>query len=229
LDQTAVQPQAGRRKADPLGSRLRERRQELGLTLKEVADRAGLSVGFISQIERGITTPSLSSLASVSRVLGMEMSRFLSQPRGDLPMTRHAERPHYAIGSGSFTYERLSASFAGNVLRTVIIHEPPGYRSEPITHEGEEIFYILDGAITVEVDGTETILEAGDSIHFPSTRTHSTWNHTAFPATILHTCTMDVFGEGPAAESGDAGLAVRRSRGRRSAPRSPKGTKGNGK
>ena len=111
-------------------------------------------------------------------------------------MTRHAERPHYAIGVGSFTYERLSSSFPGNVLRSVIIHEPPGYRSEPIAHEGEEIFFVLDGALTVEVDGERVVLEAGDSIHFQSTRVHSTWNHTIRPATILHTCTMDVFGDG---------------------------------
>ena len=54
---------------DPLGTRLRDRRQSLGLTLKEVADQAGLSVGFISQIERGITIPSLTSLINVCRVL----------------------------------------------------------------------------------------------------------------------------------------------------------------
>jgi transcriptional regulator with XRE-family HTH domain len=54
----------------PLGERLRARRRQLRLTLKEVALWLGLSVGFISQIERGITSPSLSSLVSVSRVLG---------------------------------------------------------------------------------------------------------------------------------------------------------------
>jgi transcriptional regulator with XRE-family HTH domain len=179
----------------PLGQRLRERRQTLGLTLKEVADGAGLSVGFISQIERGITSPSLSSLVSVARVLGTEVGEFLAQPRGDVPLTRHAERPVYAISPNSLTYERISSSFSGNVLRSVIIHEPPGHRSEPIAHEGEEMFYVLEGTITVEVDGEPTILEAGDSIHFPSTKTHSTWNHAAGAATLLWVGTMDVFGE----------------------------------
>jgi len=181
--------------------------------LKEVADGAGLSVGFISQIERGITTPSLSSLVGVSRVLKMHVSDFLAQPRGIGPLTRQSERPHYAIGGNSLTYERLSASFPGNVLRSVIIHEPPGHRSEPIAHEGEEIFFILEGALTVEVDGERTILNIGDSIHFPSTRTHSTWNHTSLPATILHTCTMDVFGDEPPERHGDAEMAVSRGKG----------------
>jgi transcriptional regulator with XRE-family HTH domain len=203
---------------EPLGTRLRTRRQHLDLTLKEVADRAGLSVGFISQIERGITTPSLSSLVSVAKVLGAHVSDFLSQPKVTVPMTRHAERPHYAIGVGSFTYERLSSSFPGNVLRSVIIHEPPGYRSEPIAHEGEEIFFVLDGALTVEVDEERVVLEEGDSIHFQSTRVHSTWNHTIRPATILHTCTMDVFGDEPVAGA-EKSMAVRRNSGLRSTPK----------
>ena len=206
-----VRPQAGGHTPGALGKRLRKRRQELGLTLKQVADGSGLSVGFISQIERGITTPSLSSLVGVSRVLEMHVSDFLAQPRGIGPLTRQSERPHYAIGGNSLTYERLSASFPGNMLRSVIIHEPPGHRSEPIAHEGEEIFFILEGAITVEVEGEQMVLSVGDSIHFPSTRTHSTWNHTSLPATILHTCTMDVFGDEPLERRNDAELTVRRN------------------
>lgn len=185
------------------------------MTLKEVADGAGLSVGFISQIEREIATPSLSSLVGVSRVLKMHVGDFLAQPRGTAPLTRQSERPHYAIGGNSLTYERLSASFPGNVLRSVIIHEPPGHRSEPIAHEGEEIFFILEGSLTVEVEGKRMILNVGDSFHFPSTKTHSTWNHTSSPTTILHTCTMDVFGDEPPRRNGDNDNVVRRNRARK--------------
>jgi transcriptional regulator with XRE-family HTH domain len=181
--------------AATVGERLRDRRKELGLTLKEVADGAGLSVGFISQLERGLAAPSLSSLAGISKVLGIHMSRFLSVPPGDKALTRNAQRAVYAVDAGALSYERLSAVFPGSVLNSVLIHEPPGHRSEPIRHEGEELFFVLDGSLTVEVDGKRTILSAGDSIHFASTRKHSTWNHTTSPTTILHVCTMDVFGD----------------------------------
>lgn len=110
---------------EPLGDRLRARRQEMRLTLKEVALGAGLSVGFISQIERGITSPSLSSLVSVARVLRMEVGEFLSQPRPQGPITRHHQRHVYAVSPNSLAYERISSSFDGSVLRSVIIHEPP--------------------------------------------------------------------------------------------------------
>ncbi len=178
-----------------LSQSLRKRRKELGLTMQQVADQAHLSVGFISQIERGITTPSLSSLVAVSRVLGLHVSEFLHQPDGKAAQTRHNERPVYAVSENSITYERLSSSFPGSVLRSVIIHEPPGHRGEPIAHEGEEMLFILQGAVTVEVDGQRTVLQKGDSIHFPSNKVHSTWNHLDVPATILWAGTMDVFGE----------------------------------
>ncbi len=194
----------------PLGQRLRQRRRALSLTLKEVAEGSGLSVGFISQIERGIAAPSLSSLVSVARVLGTEVGEFLSQPKGDVPITRHDQRPVYAVSPHTLTYERVSSTFPGNVLRSVIIHEPPGHRSEPISHEGEEMFYVLEGTVTVEVGGERTVLEAGDSLHFPSTKTHSSWNHSDRPATILWIGTMDVFGDDPDEERPRKG-GVRRS------------------
>jgi len=197
-------PAAAPAPAEPgLGARLRDRRKEMGLTLKDVARRAGLSVGFISQIERGIASPSLSSLAAVARVLGADPGEFFTQPPAPKRHTRKAERPVYGFEPGSLSYERISSSFPGNTLRSVIMHEPPGHRSPPISHDGEELFFVLQGAITVEIEGDRTVLEAGDSIHFDSRRTHSTWNHTDASVAILHTCTLDVFGDGGHAAADD--------------------------
>jgi transcriptional regulator with XRE-family HTH domain len=221
-EQLSHQPES---EPSPLGERLRGQRKLLGLTLKEVADAAGLTAGFISQIERGITTPSLSSLVAVSRVLKAHVSDFLAQPKVTVPLTRQSERPHYAIGGNSLSYERLSTSFPGNVLRSVIIHEPPGYRSEPIAHEGEELFFILGGSITVEVGGEKTVLGGGDSIHFPSTRTHSTWNHTDRPATILHICTMNVFDDDQTNRAAGTAAAAANENGRKRRPTPIKGQK----
>lgn len=209
----------------PLGERLRKRRKDLRLTLQEVADKAGFSVGFISQIERGITVPSLVSLVTVCRALNVEISTFFQQPKGSDPVTRHDSRPVYGLareGQRGVTYERLSASFPGNVLRSTLIHEPPGFRSEPMSHEGEEIFYVVSGAMTLELDGDRMILEAGDTVHFPSTRTHVTWNHTTETTTIFHTCTMDVFGDGDPQGDPMTSLHVTRAVDRRSAPKKSK-------
>lgn len=205
-----------------VAERLRERRRELKMTLQEVADSAGFSVGFISQIERGITVPSLISFVAVCRALKTDVGSIFQSPRVEAPITRREARPVYSIGGkpgGTVTYERLSANFPGNVLRSTLIHEPPGFRSESMSHEGEEIFFVVEGSLTIEIDGECTILEAGDSAHFPSSLTHATWNHTAETTTIFHTCTMDVFGDGEPSTRGQPTLIVKRSSARASAPK----------
>ena len=179
-----------------LTDRLRNRRKELKLTLKDVAERSGLSFSFISQIERGLTMPSLTSLVALARALDTSINQFLEQPTGGAADTQHNRRVPYALGPNSATYERLSSTFPGSVLNSVLITEPPGRRTEPMSHEGEEFIFMVEGALTVEIEGAAYQLEQGDSLHFASTRTHTTWNHTDRPAVMLHTCTMQYFGDG---------------------------------
>jgi len=178
-----------------LGERLRLRRKELKLSMKEVAISSGLSIGFISQVERGLTSPSLTSLTAIANFLRSDVTNFLSQPKSKSSITRNEERDVYTINKNGLQYERLSDSFPGHTLNSVIIHEMPGHRSESISHEGEEFFFILEGAITIYIDGVVNILEAGDSLHFDSSRSHSAWNHTNKVTSVLHVCTMNVFGD----------------------------------
>ncbi len=183
--------------ATDLGVALRRRRKDLGLTMQSVADSAGLSVGFISQVERGITSPSLASLASLAAVLKTEISSFLQTPPAAEHITHESSRLPYSVAGAGVSYERLSTTFPGSEIHSVIVHEPPGHRAEPISHRGEEMFYIIDGEITVEIEGEIEILTKGDSIHFDSRRVHSTWNHSSETASILWCGTMDVFGDAP--------------------------------
>ena len=178
-----------------LGERLRLRRKELKLSMKEVAVSSGLSIGFISQVERGLTSPSLTSLTAIANFLRSDVTNFLSQPKSKSSITRNEERDVYTINKNGLQYERLSDAFPGHTLNSVIIHEMPGHKTESISHEGEEFFFILEGAITIYIDGVVNILEAGDSLHFDSSRSHSAWNHTNEVTSVLHVCTMNVFGD----------------------------------
>lgn len=190
--------------AEPsLGARLRSRRKGLGLTMQQLADEAGLTIGFISQVERGISSPSLSSLTTLARVLQMDPGKLFAQPLSSGPTTTAGQRPVFGLDPTKMTYERISAAFPGNQIRAVLIHESPGHRSEPIRHEGEELFYVLQGAMTVEIEGQVHVINAGDSLHFQSTRVHSCWNHTDHSTSILHVCTMDIFGDSPRADHAD--------------------------
>jgi len=191
-------PPTGERATSDLGDALRSRRNELGLTMQFVADHAGLSVGFISQVERGLTSPSLASLASLAEVLKTDITSFLKQPPTTGQTTHEVNRLAYSVSGAGVSYERLSTSFPESKLHSVIVHAPPAHRIEPMSHRGEEMFYITDGEITIEIEGEAEILRKGDSIHFDSRRVHSIWNHSTRNATLLWCGTMDIFGDAPA-------------------------------
>ena len=178
-----------------LGALLRNCRKEANLSMQTVADKAGLSVGFISQIERNITIPSLTSLKSIASVLGQRVSYFLEQPYKESETTRFHERKNFQLAEGGVSYEKLSAKFPGSVLNSLIIYQPPNFQSEAMSHDGEELIFMLEGEMTIEIEGNEFKLNRGDSLHFDSRKEHSVWNHTSKMAVTLWCGTIDIFDE----------------------------------
>lgn len=179
---------------EELGAKIRSRRRELGFTMQSVADQAGLSIGFISQVETGLSSPSLSSLAAISKILQMPIAYFLEQPpEAAQPVTRKTNRQSFQTGADALTYEQLSTELKDSSIRALIVHEPPGQRVEQICHAGEELFYVLKGSIMVEIEDEKVTLKVGDSVHFNSSRRHSSWNFSSEVCTYMHVCTPDVF------------------------------------
>ena len=189
-----ISPETPGSSPQALGAALRARRKELGLTMQFVADEAGLSVGFISQVERGLTSPSLASLVSLAGVLDAPISDFLEQP-GSAMTTHRSSRESFSVAGGTISYERISTTFENSKLHSVISHDLPGYQSEPTSHVGEELIYLISGELTVEIEDEIHVLREGDSIHFDSRRVHSVANHGSQVATTLWCGTMDIFGD----------------------------------
>ncbi len=163
------------------------------MTLQVLSDAAGISVSHLSVIERDQATPSLGTLAQVARHLDVGMDYFIAVPSLENGLTRAGSRDTFSVHGSSIVYERIAADFAGNVLSSFILNIPPGYRSETVSHEGEEILYIIEGSITDRMDGEEMVLAAGDSLHFRGNRPHSWSNHTDRVARVLWTGTLPMF------------------------------------
>lgn len=182
--------------ASDLGAKLRLRRKELGLTLEAVAKAAGVTTGFVSQVERNITSPSLASLTALTEALDAHITDFFAPPPKPEQISRAEMRAMYSSPGGGFDFERLSTSFPGSTLNGLLVHHPPGFVIEEMIHEGEEFYFVMTGALTLVVDGVRTVLGVGDSIHFDSGRPHSVHNETAETVTVLVINTMELFGEG---------------------------------
>ena len=191
----------GRDDQDPsvvdIGERLRARRKQIGKTLQQVADECGLTVGFISQIERGISKPSLASLYSVAKALDAPVDQFISHP----PERRHESVSHtgrrqtFKLDQSERIYEFLERGFPEAQLNACITHVPPGYVSDIMRHEGEDFVYLVRGKVIYEVNGVEHVLEAGDTLHFQSSHPHRLSNIGTEIATELWVGTMKVFPE----------------------------------
>ncbi|MIL09175.1 cupin domain-containing protein [Salmonella enterica subsp. enterica] len=176
-----------------VGALIRARRRHMGLTLQELCDRAGISVGHLSQVERDRATPSLGTLAQIAHGLDVGVDYFIATPSMEDSVTRAADRTRFSVDGSSIVYERIAADFAGNELASFVMHLPPGFRSETVSHVGEEIIFVLDGEITHTIDGVSLTLGPGDSMHFRSHRPHSWANNTTQPARQLCVSTLPIF------------------------------------
>ncbi len=183
---------------DPrLGQRLKDRRKQLGKTQQQVAEEANLTVGFISQIERGISTPSLASLYNVAKALESTVDQFVSHS----PAHRHSvvthsgQRQTYKVGGTARYYEFLERGFPEAQLNACLSHVPPGHASEMMSHEGEDFVYLVAGQMLYEVDGVTYRLGPGDTLHFDSRRPHRGSNDGTEVAIELWVGTMRLFPE----------------------------------
>jgi transcriptional regulator with XRE-family HTH domain len=171
--------------------------------MRDVARDSGLTVGFISQIERDISRPSLSSLYAIARALETSVDRFLSQApeREHRQVSRRVDRTRFSLGSTTPVYEFLEPGFDEAKLNACITHVPPGFSSEVMRHEGEDFVYLIAGSMIYTVDGHEHHLDAGDTLHFQSTLPHASRNPGETIATELWVGTMRLFADRPHAVS----------------------------
>ena len=96
--------------------------------LQSLADATGISVGYVSQVERDLATPSLGTLAQIARSLDVGVDYFIATPDVGDALSRAGERQSFSVSGSSIVYERIGTDFAGNVLSSFILSIPPGYR-----------------------------------------------------------------------------------------------------
>jgi transcriptional regulator with XRE-family HTH domain len=180
---------------ESLGERLRRLRRAAKKTLQQVAEESGLSVGFLSQVERNLTGVSLSSLAGIARAVGTPMKVLFDHPIQEAPDSHQGLREPFSPVDLGQTYERLSSVFTHSQLHAVKLTLPPGYHSERIRHEGDEFVYVLAGKVRYTVDERAYELGPGDSLHFDGHQFHRLANAGTITAVLISVGTMDLFGD----------------------------------
>lgn len=188
LDAVIEKPGRDANDADILvGRRVRALRLERNLSLADLASKTGISIGALSQIERGISSLRVRVIWPLAAALGVEPSALIGdsgQPANDLYCVRSGMRrmlPVHSEGIEKWLLSPPGATLTG-MLVTV---EPNGGTAEAYAHAGHEFGYVSAGEVELVIDGTTYNLKQGDSFAFRSTLLHSFRNNGAVKCEIL--------------------------------------------
>ncbi|HVL52629.1 MAG TPA: helix-turn-helix domain-containing protein [Vitreimonas sp.] len=153
-----------------VGSQVRRWRRERGLTLAAVAERSGLNVGYLSQIENDKAVPSLDALASLAEALDVPPAWFLFDEVPAPRIVRAAERPTMMLPGGRAA-ERIDGGLSRG-FSMLHLRAAPGTATGPHSHDGEEHHLVLRGRWRVRQGDHELELGPGDYVAWDGTIPH---------------------------------------------------------
>lgn len=160
-----------------LGASIRTARREAELKLREVAAATGLSISYLSQIERDLLTPSVDALRRIAGAVDIPAGTLAfaagsRRGKASVAIVRQTARKRVAFADTNIAYELLTPDVQGRVS-VMALSVPPGAEGgAAFTHPGEDIVVVQRGALMVEVGGLWHEIDAGDSIRFSSEIPH---------------------------------------------------------
>lgn len=165
------------------------------MTIKQLSEACGLSVGFLSQFERGISSIAIDSLETIANVLEVPLSELFMEMENEIRI----EEPEDPIMHGM---ELIPSKASTQMYQYILKHPhtdyallprlytllPPSEDEEILemySHKGEEFLFVLEGTITLYLEDRKYVMYPGDSIHFNSSKRHNWTNKTTRIARIL--------------------------------------------
>ncbi len=176
------------------GQMIRARRVQLGLTLQQLGEKAGLSPAFISLVERNKASPSLVSLLNLARALDVKASAFMEIPAGEALVRRRSDPQHIEVDS-PVEYNQLSACMRFQQMDAIFMRIPTGHVFPDDQREGEDFLYVIKGELYCELGDEKVTLAEGDSMHFNARTVHNASNLTDSEVELLYVGTPSVFGQ----------------------------------
>ena len=169
-----------------LGPRLRALRRSNRLTLRQLADRAAITESFLSQVERGVASPSIATVQRIAHALGLSIAELFTE-RPTSSLVRRAERNRISYPGLRAVDEFLTSAPNGRLQVILSTIEPGGGTGEePYTHDSdEEVVIVLDGRLDVWVGAEHHVLHEGDALTLASRVPHRNTNRGDRPCRVL--------------------------------------------
>ena len=179
-----------------VGNDIRALRKNRAMTLAEFADALGRSVGFVSQIERGLSEPSINDLRNIATIFGVPISFFFGENSGNSDEARHIVRAgsRRSLGNpeGKLIEELLSPDLGGSFEIVRSEFAPDAELPEPQLRPTEEAGYVVSGIFEIEISGKWHVLHEGDSFRFAH-EPHRWRNRQSVPAIVIWVISPPVY------------------------------------
>ncbi len=177
-----------------IADKIKELRKSKGYTLKDLADKTELSVSFLSQVENGSSSLAITSLKKLADAFGVPMTHFFHDMSTHTYHVKVEEQETFKMEGLPSEFTRISGDFSGRILESMIVTIPGMQKhGHKYSHPGEEFAYVIEGVLIVDIEEKQFLVQAGDSIHYPSSISHQWSNPLATPVKILSVITPAVF------------------------------------
>lgn len=156
-----------------IGAKIKELRIQKSLTQEELADRAELSKGFISQLERDLTSPSIATLVDILQCLGTNLEEFFSNTASEQVVFKKNDYFEKIDNELMNKIEWIIPNAQKNMMEPILLTlEPNGSTYPDNPHEGEEFGYVLNGTIIIHIGSKTYKAKKGESFYFTPSKSH---------------------------------------------------------
>ena len=169
-----------------IGNRMKELRIQYGLTQQELADRAELTKGFISQLERNQNTPSVTTLLDIVQCLGTTPAEFFADEEPEQIVFKESDYFEKVNDENQSTVEWIVPNAQKNSMEPVRLTLKPGGTSEVLDpHSGEEVGYVIKGSVKISYGRKSYTVRAGESFYFEANKSHFIENTSGRDAVLI--------------------------------------------
>ncbi|NLW23355.1 MAG: cupin domain-containing protein [Tissierellia bacterium] len=169
-----------------IGEKIRRLRRQNSLTQEELADRCELTKGFISQVERDLTSPSIATLVDILEGLGTNLRDFFNEIEDEKIVFSKDDAFETENEELKYTLKWIVPNAQKNIMEPILIElEPEGRTKEDSPHEGEEFGYVLKGSIFLHLGSEKYRVKKGESFYYKANYNHYISNAGKSKATVI--------------------------------------------
>lgn len=181
------------REINEISQTIKKIRKSKNITLKTLSEKTDLSISFLSQVERGVSSLTITSLKKIADALEVNLGSLLSYESSNNYVFRKENPIYLRMQKDYKSHQIVSGKFDERMMEGIIFTIEVGSRLESFSHEGEEFHYIMKGKALFKIEETAYELTEGEIIHFPSTLDHSINNIGKEELKILSVLTPPLF------------------------------------